>query len=220
MTNKSVRTDLKILVIGASGTGKTSFVQRWCKGDFKEEYKPTVVSEFGFKLYQNKDFLYRVQLWDIGGQDKSPSMARIFSRDSHGCIVLSDINNESSIEDVLNWKKVVENESNFIDGGKLPFVLVMNKIDLMKDVNELSMFEKKAENMCNENNFNKYFLTSVKENENINETMDYLLNYIIERLEKCEKEGHQVFRDEQDLRNTLRIRNNKGSIRREKNGCC
>ena len=46
------RSDLKIIVIGTSGTGKTSLVNKWTKNLFSEVYKATIVSEFGFKIFE------------------------------------------------------------------------------------------------------------------------------------------------------------------------
>ena len=51
MSQSSFRSDLKIIVIGTSGTGKTSFVNKWTKNIFNEAYKATIVSEFGFKIF-------------------------------------------------------------------------------------------------------------------------------------------------------------------------
>ena len=45
------RTDIKIVVLGNSGTGKTSFCNLWVNNVFNEEYKPTIMSEFSFKMY-------------------------------------------------------------------------------------------------------------------------------------------------------------------------
>ena len=47
------RSDLKIIVIGTSGTGKTSFVNKWTKNIFSDTYKATIVSEFGFKIFED-----------------------------------------------------------------------------------------------------------------------------------------------------------------------
>ena len=66
----SIRSDLKIIVIGSSGTGKTSYVNKWTKNIFKEEYQATIVSEFGFKIFEYEGKLYRIQLWDLAGEDK------------------------------------------------------------------------------------------------------------------------------------------------------
>ena len=37
--DKSLLMDLKILVLGKSGTGKTSFVNKWIKNEFHDLYK-------------------------------------------------------------------------------------------------------------------------------------------------------------------------------------
>ena len=94
-----LRTDLKIIVIGASGTGKTSFVNRWIKNSFSNTYKPTVVSDFGFKIFEDKEKIYRVQLWDLGGQDKNAMITKLFAKDSHGCVILSDATNIETREE-------------------------------------------------------------------------------------------------------------------------
>lgn len=94
------KTDLKIIVVGTSGTGKTSYVNKWTKNTFCNDYKVTIVSEFGFKIFEYQKKLYRIQLWDIGGgQDKTPAITKIFSKDAHGCVVLTDATNESTREE-------------------------------------------------------------------------------------------------------------------------
>ena len=49
------RSDLKIIAIGTSGTGKTSVVNKWTKNLFSEAYKATIVSEFGFKIFEKME---------------------------------------------------------------------------------------------------------------------------------------------------------------------
>ena len=213
---QNIRTDLKILVVGHSGTGKTSFVRRWTKDEFKETYQATIVSEFGFKIHESKGNLYRIQLWDIGGQDKSPSMAKIFSRDSHGCVIISDSTDLKTLEDTLNWQKLVSDETNFIDGGKLPFVLVQNKVDLIESREEFEKIENETKNVCEMNNFDKYFMTSVKQSVNVEEAMSFLIDKIIERLEKHAEDGNIIFND-QKKRETIRIRNSNVN---DKKTCC
>ena len=213
---QNIRTDLKILVVGHSGTGKTSFVRRWTKDEFKEKYQATIVSEFGFKIHESKGSLYRIQLWDIGGQDKSPSMAKIFSRDSHGCVIISDSTDLKTLEDTLNWQKLVSDETNFIDGGKLPFILVQNKVDLIESREDFETIENETKNICEMNNFEKYFMTSVKQNVNVEEAMSFLIDKIIERLEKYAESGNIIF-NEQKKRDTIRIRNSNVN---DKKSCC
>ena len=96
---QSLRSDLKIIVVGSSGTGKTSFVNKWTKNTFNDSYKPTIVSEFWFKVFEHEGKLYRIQLWDLAGQDKSATITKIFAKDSHGCIILSDAAKPETLEE-------------------------------------------------------------------------------------------------------------------------
>ena len=91
--NTSFRADLKIIVIGPSGTGKTSFINKWIKNSFSDTYKATLFPEFGFKIFEDNGNIYRIQLWDLVGQDRSPAITKIFAKDAHGCIVMSDATN-------------------------------------------------------------------------------------------------------------------------------
>ena len=93
------RSDLKIIVIGTSGTGKTSFVNKWTKNIFSDTYKATIVSEFGFKIFEYEGRLYRIQLWDLAGQDKNAMVTKIFAKDAHGCVVMSDATNNQTREE-------------------------------------------------------------------------------------------------------------------------
>jgi small GTP-binding protein len=68
MKPKNFRNDLKIIVIGNAGTGKTSFVNKWTKNTFNETYKATIVSEFGYKIYEYKGKVYKIQIWDLAGK--------------------------------------------------------------------------------------------------------------------------------------------------------
>ena len=96
---ESIRSDLKIIVIGSSGAGKTSYVNKWTKNVFSDEYKATIVSEFGFKVFENEGKLYRIQLWDLAGQDKNSTVTKIFAKDSHGCIIVTDATKPGNLEE-------------------------------------------------------------------------------------------------------------------------
>ncbi|MCQ2817311.1 MAG: ADP-ribosylation factor-like protein [archaeon] len=65
---RGVRAEIKIIVVGNAGTGKTSFCRKWMKDEFYEGYQATLVVDFSYKIYEYKGFRYKVQLWDIGGK--------------------------------------------------------------------------------------------------------------------------------------------------------
>ena len=91
--------DLKIIICGQNATGKTNLVNKWTKNVFNDIYKATIVSEFGFKVFEKDGKLYRVQLWDLAGQDKNYMVTKIFAKDALGGIILSDATNKEIREE-------------------------------------------------------------------------------------------------------------------------
>ena len=215
-------TDIKIIIIGCSGVGKTSFVQRWIKGYFEPVYKPTIISDFQFKIIEWRGKCYRILLWDIGGQDKTPSMAKIFTRDSLGCIVINDISKKDIINETMKWKKVVYDESAFIDGDKLPFILIQNKVDLIENDKEyLNIAMNDSQKLVDNGDFIGYYMSSVKENINIEEPIKFLIDNIIDRLEKYHASENNDLK-ESKARETYILQNNnkKDKDKNKKDGCC
>ena len=91
--------EIKLIIIGKSGVGKTSLVNKWTKNKFIEEYKATIASEFGFKIYEYEGKYYRIQLWDISGQDNNSMVLRTFAKNALGAIIVCDAKNIESREE-------------------------------------------------------------------------------------------------------------------------
>ena len=89
---------LNILIIGSSDGGKTSFTNRWTKNTFTYKTKHTIISEFGFKMYEKNGKLIRTQLWDIASNDKKGDITKVFAEDAHGCVIVSQPDYISSRE--------------------------------------------------------------------------------------------------------------------------
>jgi small GTP-binding protein len=64
---KTFGIDIKIILVGNPNTGKTCFVNKWTKNQFTDKYKATIMSEFGYKIIDHNETIYRIQLWDIAG---------------------------------------------------------------------------------------------------------------------------------------------------------
>ena len=191
---KNCKSIIKIVIVGNSGTGKTSFCNKWMKDKFIDQYQATILSDFNYKIYEYKGNYYKIQFWDIGGQDKNIYTTKVFSKGAHGCLIVSDITNSETLDKALLWKKAVEENTKFIDGNPIPILLIQNKIDLVNkddltNNNEISKF-------VEINKFINYFNTSCKDGTNINESMDYLLSIIIQRMNEYSKVNNITFDDD------------------------
>jgi len=65
----------KILIIGEGGVGKTAFVLKYCKGEFKTETKWTYVFDFFTKIVNINNVKIKLLIRDFAG----PSRYRFYS---------------------------------------------------------------------------------------------------------------------------------------------
>lgn len=200
--------DLKIIVVGSPFTGKTSFVKRWTNGNFNNSYKATIVSEFGSKTININGTIYRIQLWDLAGQDRAPYLTKVFSKGCHGALILCEANDDDSLNDIKQWFDLINDHVKFDDGNDLPYLLIQNKIDLITDLEANKI---KMDQFVMNNNINKYITTSAKTGYNINESMDQLLEIIIQRLKNCSSNGAKD-------NNSINLKT--GKTEGEKKKCC
>ena len=216
---KNAKNELKIIVVGNSGTGKTSFVNKWIKDTFDENYKATIVSEFSYKIFDYKNKSYKIQLWDLAGMDQNICITKIFSKDSHGCIVLSDITDPKTLEECVKWKNTVDETTKFLDQTNLPSILIRNKVDLLEN-DDNNDDEEKIKEFCDSHSFLRCFKTSAKTGTNIDEAMNFLIGHIIDKLEKIAESGANPF--EKDRKSLVLQSKNHSENSKENNamGCC
>ena len=172
---------IKIIIIGNSGSGKTSFCNRWIKGTFEEKYRATVMTDFSDKIHKYNNKEYKISLWDLAGQDRNIHTTKILTKNASCCLIFCEIENIKSRNDTLKWKCSVEENSTFLNtNDKIPCFLIENKIDLVdedtaKNISELSDFSQK-------NGFQSFYRTSAKTGENVDYIMNSIIGYIINKL--------------------------------------
>ena len=173
--------DLKIILVGESETGKSAFIHKYTKDIFIESYNPTMVTDLGYQIFEKYGKLNRIQIWEISGKDANKTLTNIFSKDADGCIIFSDCINIKTREKSLEWKNSVNKVAKFADGGDFPFILVESKRDLLGP-NIIEEYEENINNFCQNNKFIGGFLISSKSGKNVKESIEFLLNNIVDRL--------------------------------------
>ena len=118
----------KIVLIGASNSGKTSLLLRFVEDTFNDSYQCTIGVDFKIKTLQVDGQPVKLQIWDTAGQERFRSISQAYYRNSHGCIAVYDINSKES------FQAISEQIQNFIDYSPQcsarNIVLVGNKTDL------------------------------------------------------------------------------------------
>ena len=122
--------NIKIVLLGDGGVGKTAIRKRFMGQGFKSTYMETIGSDFSTKTitieHDLKIITINFQIWDLAGQPKFQNIRQMFYAGSQGVIFVFDVTRLDSLENVKLW--VDETLKNGI--SKVPVLLIGNKVDL------------------------------------------------------------------------------------------
>ncbi|CBH18418.1 Ras-related protein Rab4 [Trypanosoma equiperdum] len=131
---------MKLIVVGDSGTGKSSLLHRFVEDTFSEERAQTIGVEFGSKIIELSGRRIKLQIWDTAGQERYKSVTRSYYRGAVGCLIVYDITERTSYESVPQWL----NDVRQLAGPDVVVMLIGNKSDMSKNRavqhNEASLF--------------------------------------------------------------------------------
>ena len=180
--NKSIKTEeeekeklqVKILIIGETGVGKSNFIYRYIENKFSSISLSSVGFGSNVKIREINGKKIIVQLWDSAGQSIYKSITKNLFNRVQGIIILYDITNLNSFLNVENWIKIIEQENK-----KLIFEIAGNKCDL-EELRSVNINEGK--NLGNKYRVN-FYEVSAKNNINIIECVNDLVKKILENLD-------------------------------------
>ena len=177
MSNAVLRS--KVLVLGPSTVGKTSFIRNFANDDKKplSQYQMTLSAESHQKIVVNEEKNYSVEffLYDISGSSiYEYEYPDIFSQ-ANQFIVVFDITRASTLKEIDNWLDKFAKYSKNITG-----VLVGNKSDL-SEYSDISTED--CQNYAKSKGL-PYFDVSAKTGANIAEPFIYLSEKFISLYEQ------------------------------------
>lgn len=117
---------MKLIVVGDSGTGKSSLLHRFVEDTFSEDQTQTIGVEFGAKVVQLLGKKIKLQIWDTAGQERYKSVTRSYYRGAVGCLIVYDITNRPSYEHIAAWL----NDVRQLAGKDVVVMLIGNKSDM------------------------------------------------------------------------------------------
>jgi small GTP-binding protein len=116
---------VKLLLIGHSGAGKTSLLLRWIDKAFSPTFITTIGIDFKVKMIRENDKVYKTVWWDTAGQERFRSLTASYLRGAQGILLVADVMDPDSWSSAARWIEDVRREC--IRG--IPIVLVANKVD-------------------------------------------------------------------------------------------
>lgn len=155
----------KICIVGDIGTGKSALVKRLCRKEFSILYKNTIGVDFGLEVVKVDGDTFRMQYWDLAGQERLGNMTKVYYVEANGFFVMIDATRLSTMDGAIKWKKDIDTKFNLPEftTPTNPIILLVNKMDLLNE-EEKSQLKSKYDNFCTENRFHSWIPISVKDN--------------------------------------------------------
>uniref|UniRef100_A0A8C7JBE5 RAS and EF-hand domain containing n=1 Tax=Oncorhynchus kisutch TaxID=8019 RepID=A0A8C7JBE5_ONCKI len=116
----------RVVLAGDAAVGKSSFLLRLCKNEFRGNTSATLGVDFQMKTLVVDGEPTLLQLWDTAGQERFRSIAKSYFRRADGVLLLYDVTCEKSFLNVREWVDMIEDVSQ----DDIPIMLVGNKCDL------------------------------------------------------------------------------------------
>ncbi|XP_075681269.1 ras-related protein Rab-22A-like isoform X2 [Dermatophagoides pteronyssinus] len=102
-TNKVCNLECKICLLGDTGVGKSSIVQRFVHNTYNPCMENTIGASFMTKTMYIKSTCYKLNIWDTAGQERYKALAPMYYRGANICIVVYDVTSRSSFDSVQSW---------------------------------------------------------------------------------------------------------------------
>lgn len=164
----------KLLIIGNSSVGKTSFLFRYADDAFTSAFVSTVGIDFKVKTVYKNEKRIKLQIWDTAGQERYRTITTAYYRGAMGFILMYDITNEESFAAVQDWSTQIKTYS--WDNAQV--ILVGNKCD-MGDERVVSVDSGRL--LAEQLGF-EFFEASAKENVNVKQTFERLVDIICDKM--------------------------------------
>ena len=159
--------DLRL--IGDSSVGKTGLLLRFADNIFNETLQSTIGVDYKTRTIELEGKIIRLQIWDSAGQERFMNISPNFLRPAHGIIVVYDVTNQESFDNVRTWLQEIDCYAS----ENVNKLLVGNKCDLTtKKVVDCTTAKKYAEELGftfletsvkNATNVQKVFMTITAE---------------------------------------------------------
>ena len=172
--NSDYSYSVKYIIVGDSSVGKSNILLRFSRNVFDPGHQATLGIEFANKhiLYNNIDYL--VQVWDTTGQENFRSVTRAYYKASAVAMVVYDITNEESFQNIQSWIKDCKD----LAPKTVQMVLIGNKSDLEEN---RVITKERGEELARENRM-MFFETSALNGNGVEEAFQKSIELVDQKI--------------------------------------
>lgn len=168
----------KVLVVGDTGVGKTTCINRFTEEKLIHVGKTVgvdmVTKNVKINAKKSKAREVTLQLWDFSGEPQFREILHNYSNETHGVIFMFDSTDTDTLHNLKEWHRNID----YSLSQDVPRVLVSSKHDLK----ESNIQDDILKEHMNQFKYNEYFPTSSFTGENIDVVFQKMCHLIETRL--------------------------------------
>ena len=203
--NKALDKNIKVILLGESGVGKTSIIFKYVKDHFTERMTPTIGSTYMQKDIIRDNITYKLNIWDTSGQERYHSVTKLFIQKADIVILVYSIDDKQSLKNIDYWY----NEVTDMLGNKFVLSIVGNKYDLFDDDEIDAIPQEEGEKIAKEKNAIFKLISAKEDKKGIDTLFEQLLDEYLNKIDKNERLSHSF------LANNINI-----DIEKPRKKCC
>ncbi|KAG6494647.1 hypothetical protein ZIOFF_042407 [Zingiber officinale] len=116
------------VLLGDVGTGKSSLVLRFVKGQFVEFQESTIGAAFFSQTLAVNDETVKFEIWDTAGQERYHSLAPMYYRGAAAAVIVYDMTNVATFARAKKWVQELQAQGS----ANTIMALAGNKADLLE----------------------------------------------------------------------------------------
>ena len=176
----NVKKDIKIILLGETGVGKTNLINIFFGLKFQDQIDSTLASYCNEGKFNYNNESYNYAIWDTAGQEKFRAISKLFIRDAQIILIVYSIINRKTFEQVNFWLNLVKEN---LENNTYILGLVANKIDLYE---HQIVTDEEGKKIAKENNIDFLVTSALKSPETFRKFVNKLL------VKYIEKEGQKM----------------------------
>jgi len=151
--------NVRILLIGETGVGKSCLLYRYSEGEYKENFVLTHGIDYKEKNIEHMSHSIKMEIWDTTGNVKFRPLTNTCFKGVSGIILVYDVTDPNSFQNIRNWFTKIKEKGD----QDSEIIIIGNKMDL---INQIMVHQEEAEELAEELGV-PFFGTSAKDGSNI-----------------------------------------------------
>ncbi|XP_030646347.1 ras and EF-hand domain-containing protein homolog [Chanos chanos] len=157
----------KLVFLGSSGVGKSSFIHQYCRGHFPNNLSTTVGMDYQVRSVVVGNTPIALQLWDTAGQERFHSIAKQYYRKADGILAMYDVTDSASFKAVRSCLDQAQD----VTAEGVCLMLLGNKTEVAEEERRVTITE--GQKLAQEYQA-EFYECSAKSGRNVDKAMTHL----------------------------------------------